>query len=104
MKSNTNVVFRDVDHSPALAYTINKKLEKLQKFSNAILHSKVVINSPRKRTSKAKLFRASIELVIKGSPILVTQDNESAHIAIREAFNVAERKLKANTEKQHTPR
>lgn len=100
MKANTNVVFRDIDHSPALAYTINKKLEKLQRFSSDIIHSRVVIDSPRKRLNQTKLFRASIEIGVKGSPILVTQDNESAHIAIREAFNAAERKLKACNNKQ----
>ena len=95
MKSNTHVVFRDVDHSPALAHTINKKLEKLERFSAAIIHSKVVLDSPSKRKSKGRLFRASIELGLKGNPIMVTQDSESAHIAVREAFIAAERKLKA---------
>lgn len=96
MKSNTHVVFRDVDHSPALAYTINKKLAKLERFSANIIHSRVVLDRSCNRKSKTKLFRASIELGIKGSPILVTQDSDSPHIAIREAFNSAERKLKAS--------
>lgn len=100
MKSNTNVVFKDTDHSPALAYTINKKLEKLQRFSSDIIHSRVVIDSPRKRMNQTKVFRASIEIGIKGSPILITQDNESAHVAVREAFIAAERKLKAYNNKQ----
>lgn len=97
MKASSNVVFKDVDHSPALAYTINKKLEKLGRFSSAIIHSRVVIDSPCKRQNKAKLFRASIELGLKGAPILVSQDDESPHVAIREAFCAAERKLKACT-------
>lgn len=99
MKASTNVVFKDVDHSPALAYTINRKLEKLERFCSAIIHSRVVINSPSKRHNKAKVFRACIEIGIKGSPILVSQDNESAHVAIREAFCAAERKLKASNRK-----
>lgn len=100
MKSNTHVVFRDVDHSPALAYTINRKLEKLERFSSDIIHSRVVIDSPCKRQNKTKLFRASVELGVKGTPILVRQDSESAHIAIREAFSAAERKLKASNHRQ----
>lgn len=95
MKSDTHIVFRDVDHSPALAYTINKKLAKLERFSTDIIHSRVIIDSQCKRKNKAKLFRASIELGLKGAPITVTQDNESAHVAIREAFTAVERKLKA---------
>lgn len=95
MKWNTHVVFRDIDHSPALAYTINRKLAKLERFSSDIIHSRVVIDTPSKRKNKGKLFRACIELGIKGSPITVTQDNESAHVAFREAFTAIERKLKA---------
>lgn len=101
MKASNNVVFKDVDHSPALAYTINKKLEKLERFSGSILHSRVVVDAPCRRNNKTKLFRASIELGLKGAPILVTQDSESAHVAIREAFSAVERKLKATGERHH---
>lgn len=100
MKASNNVVFKDVDHSPALAYTINKKLQKLERLSSAILHSRVVVNSPCKRNNKAKLFRASVELNLRGTPILATQDSDSAHIAVREAFSAAERKLKATNDRQ----
>lgn len=94
MKYNPDVVFRDVEHSPALAYTINKKLEKLTRFSNDIIHSRVVIESPHNHKHKGRLFRASIELGVKGHPVTVSHDDASAHRALRDAFNAAERKLK----------
>lgn len=94
MKFNPDVVFRDVDHSPALAYTINKKLEKLARFSDDIIHSRVVLESPHNHKHKGRLFRASIELGVKGRPVTVSQDDPSVHRAVRDAFNAAERKLK----------
>lgn len=100
MYSNADVIYRDVDSSPALTETIQKKLEKLNRFSDSIIHSKVVLDSPHKHKHKGKLYRASIELGIKGAPLTVSHDNESVHIAVRDAFNAAERKLKATEAKR----
>lgn len=104
MKSNADVVFRDVEHSPALAFTINKKLEKLARYSDSILHSRVVLESPHNHKQKGKLFRASIEIGIKGSPVTVSQDDPSAHRAVRDAFDIATRKLKEVCSRQRGTR
>jgi ribosomal subunit interface protein len=87
-------VFRDLDSSPALTFTINKKLDKLSRFSSEILRSRVVLDSPHKSKNKGKLYRASIELNLKGKPITVSHDAASAHLAVKEAFSAAERRLK----------
>ncbi len=100
MKSSADVVFRDVDHSPALAFTINKKLEKLARYSDSIIHSRVVLESPHNHKQKGRLYRASIELAIKGIPVSVSQDDASAHRAVRDAFNAAERKVKEVASRQ----
>ena len=94
MRSNADVVFRDLDHSPALAHTISRKLEKLKRFSPDIVRSRVVLDAPHNRQHKGKLYRASIELNLPGKPITVTHNAASAHLAVRDAFSAAERKLK----------
>lgn len=94
MRNNADVVFRDLDHSPALVYTINRKLEKLSRFAPDIMRSRIVLDSPHKRRNKGKLIRASIELNLPGRPITVSHDATNAHIAIRDAFYAAERCLK----------
>ncbi len=94
MTPNVSVVFKDVEHNPALSFTIHKKLEKLTRYSKSIVHSKVILDSPNNGKSKSKLYRASIELGLKGAPVLVTHDDFSVHIALRDAFSSAERKLK----------
>lgn len=100
MKSNADVVYRDLQSSPTLNDIIDKKLKKLSRYSNAIIHSRVTLDSPHKHKHKGKMFRASIELDVKGAPVAVTQDDASVHIAIRDAFSAAERKLKQHSEKQ----
>ena len=94
MKSHADVVYRDIDSSPALTDSINKKLEKLSLFSDSLLTTRVVLDSPHNHKHKGKLYRASIELGIKGAPLTVTHDDTSVHVAVRDAFHAAERKLK----------
>jgi len=100
MKSNAEVVYRDFDSSPALNETINKRLDKLYRFSDSIIHSRVVLDSPHNHKHKGKMFRASIELDMKGAPLLVSNDDESLHIAVRDAFQTMERKLKETVDKK----
>lgn len=95
MSVATHVTYRDLDASNALNAIISKRLQKLERFSSDINHSRVVLDSPHKHKHKGKQFRATVELDLKGSPITISQDDPSIHIAVRNAFNAAERKLKA---------
>ncbi|WP_096085835.1 ribosome hibernation-promoting factor, HPF/YfiA family [Agaribacterium haliotis] len=104
MKSNAEVVYRDLESSPALNDTINKRMEKLHRFSDAIIHSRVVLDSPHKHKHKGKIFRASIEIDVKGNPLLVSNDDESMHVAVRDAFETMERKLKEESSKRKNTR
>jgi ribosomal subunit interface protein len=100
MKPAVDVVYRDLESSAALNEIISKKLEKLNRFTDQIIHSRVVLDTPHNHKHKGKQFRASLELDIKGHPIAITQDNESIHLAVRDLFNSAERKVKQITAKQ----
>lgn len=102
MKPAVDVLYRDFDFSASLHEVITKKAEKLSRYSDQILHSRVVLDIPHNHKHKGKQFRASIEVDIKGHPIAVTQDNESIHLAVRDAFNSAERKVKQITARQRT--
>ena len=102
MKPAVDVVYRDFDSSAALNDIITKKLEKLSRYTDQIVHSRVVLDTPHHHKHKGKQFRASIEIDIKGHPIAVTQDNESIHLAVRDAFNSAERKVKQINVRQRT--
>jgi ribosomal subunit interface protein len=102
MKPAVDVLYRDLEFSPALHEIISKKLEKLNRYSDQIIHSRVVLDTPHNHKHKGKQFRASIEIDIKGHPIAVAQDNESIHLAVRDAFSSAERKVKQIAARQRT--
>ena len=102
MTSFADVVYRDIDASPALNETIQKKIEKLHRYSTDISHSRVVLDIPHQHKHKGKMFRASIELGLKGHPLNVYHDDPSIHVAVRDAFTHAERLLKKENDKRHT--
>jgi ribosome-associated translation inhibitor RaiA len=94
MHNVNNVVYRDLDASHALTSTIDKKLKKLNRISTQIHSSRVVLDSPHQHKHKGKLFRAQIELGVKGRSFTFHQDDPSIHVAVRDVFRAAERKLK----------
>lgn len=104
MKPAVDVVYRDLDSSAALNEIILKKLEKLNRYTDQIVHSRVVIDVPHNHKHKGKQFRASIELDMKGHPVAITQDDESIHVAVRDAFSSAERKVKQLAARQRNTR
>ena len=71
MKPAVDVVYRDLDSSAALNEIITKKLEKLNRYTDQIVHSRVVLDTPHNHKHKGKQFRASIELDIKGHPVVI---------------------------------
>jgi ribosomal subunit interface protein len=104
MKPAVDVVYRDLESSAALNHIITKKLEKLNRYTDLILHSRVVLDTPHHHKHKGKQYRASIELEMVGHPLAITQDDESIHVAVRDAFSSAERKVKQLVARQRTSR
>lgn len=94
MSMANQVTYRDLDPSTALNAIIDKRIRKLERYANNIQSSRVVLESPHNHKHKGKHYRATIEIDMKGKPITVSQNDPSIHIAVRDAFNVAERKLK----------
>ncbi len=104
MTMASSVTYRDLDTSEALNAIINKRLHKLERYSSEIQHGRVVLDSPHNHKHKGKEFRATVEIDLKGTPITVSQNDMSIHVAVRDAFDVAERKLKSHTKQLQAKR
>lgn len=105
---DAKVVFRGIGHSPALVEAVHKRLEKLERFSEDIQSLRVVLDSPHKNHHKGKVYHVGIEALIPSHDIVVTNDqhdnhsHEDLYVALRDAFNALERRLKAVYKKQRT--
>ena len=68
----------------------------------SLTHARVVISSPNRTDARAKMFNVTIDLGVPGKqPIVIDNeaDNADVFIALRDAFNAAQRKLDATAGK-----
>lgn len=106
MISDTQVVFRGIDHSPAVEEVVNKRVEKLGRYSDEIKSLRVILESPHNNHHKGKVYHVGVEAQIPNHEIVVTHEQHDKHshediyVAIRDAFNAFERRLKSVYGKQ----
>jgi len=100
MISDTQVVFRGIDHSQAVEDAVHKRLNKLERFSDEIQSLRVILESPHNNHHKGKVYHVGVEALIPNHDIHVTHEQHDKHehediyVAIRDAFNALERRLK----------
>lgn len=106
MSNEFQVVFHNIDQSAALSESVQKRIDKLRRFSSDIIGGRVVLDSPHNNQHKGKVYSVAIEIHTSNKPVVVTQEqhdnhaHEDLYVAIRDAFNAAERQLKS-VDKKH---
>lgn len=108
MISDTQVVFRNIEHSPAVEEAVYKRLEKLQRYCDEIQSLRVTLEAPHNNHHKGKVYHVGVEALVPNHDIVVTHDQHDKHshediyVAIRDAFNAVERRLKSVYGKQRS--
>ena len=100
MISDTQVVFRGIDHSQAVEEAVQKRAEKLSRFSDQIQSLRVTVESPHNNHHKGKVYHIGVEAFIPNHDIVVNHDqhdnhaHEDIYVAIRDTFDAVERQIK----------
>ena len=108
MISDTQVVFRNIEHSPAVEEAVYKRLEKLERYCDEIQSLRVTLEAPHNNHHKGKVYHVGVEALVPNHDIVVTHDQHDKHshediyVAIRDAFNAVERRLKSVYGKQRS--
>ncbi len=106
MTNEFQVVFHNIDQSNAIADAVNKRIEKLERYCDQIITGRVVLDSPHNNHHKGKVYSVGLEIHTPIKEVRVNQDqhdnhaHEDLYVAIRDAFNAAERQLKS-IDKKH---
>jgi len=106
MPLNPSISFRHMETSEAVEALIHEKVAKLETFYDKISHCDVVLEEPHRSHQKGDHFHVRIRLTVPGEEIVVDRENgdqvqhEDAMIAVRDAFEVASRKVKAYATKK----
>lgn len=106
MSNEFQIVFHNIDQSDAITEAVQKRVDKLRRYCSDIIGGRVVLDSPHNNHHKGKVYSVALELQTPNKPVMVTQEqhdnhaHEDLYVAIRDAFNAAERQLKS-VDKKH---
>ena len=110
MTNDFQIVFHNMDQSTLISDAVNKRISKLQRFCDRILAGRVVLDSPHNNHHKGKVYSVGLEIHTPSKEVRVNQEqhdnhaHEDLYVAIRDAFNAAERQLKAINKKHRVER
>ena len=106
MTNDIQIVFHSIDQTVALTEAVAKRIDKLERYCDQIINGRVVLDSPHNHHHKGKVYSVSIEIHTPQIEVRVNQEqhdkqaHEDLYVAIRDAFNVAERQLRS-VDKKH---
>lgn len=93
------VLFHNLDRSPAVEADIRERVAKLERFADDILSCRVTVEGPHKHHRQGNLFVVRVDLRVAGNDIIVSRSpgddraHEDVHVAVRDAFDAARRQL-----------
>lgn len=93
------ITFLDFPESDAIWMAAQERIEKLEHFFNRVIRCEVVISCPHRHRHTDRLYHVQIRVVMPGEDVIINRNSpqDEAHrdvyVAIRDAFNAAERIL-----------
>ena len=106
MTNEFQVVYHNIDQTEAISDAVQKRIDKLERYCDQIINGRVVLDSPHNNHHKGKVYSVTLEIHTPTLEVRVNQDqhdnhaHEDLYVAIRDAFNVAERQFKS-VDKKH---
>ena len=106
MTNEFQVVFHNIDQSDAIHDAVQKRINKLERYCDQIIAGRVVLDSPHNNHHKGRVYSVGLEVHTPTIEVRVNQEqhdnhaHEDLYVAIRDAFNAAERQLKS-VDKKH---
>ena len=95
MQIPLQVVFRDVPRSDALDAEIRRRAEKLNQFHDHITSCRVTVAHNGRHKHQGNRYNIGIDITLPGTELVIKDkhDNEDVYVALRDAFEAAQRKL-----------
>jgi ribosome-associated translation inhibitor RaiA/cold shock CspA family protein len=105
MKLPLQITFRNMDHSSAIEEDIRKRAAKLNQFCDQIMHCNIVVEAGHHHHHNGYLYHVRLDITVPDTEIVVSRErdlhhaHEDIHVAIRDAFDAARRRLEDYTRK-----
>jgi ribosomal subunit interface protein len=116
MELPVQISFRGVPQSDAIEAKVRERVARLERYHDHIMGCRVMIEAPHRRHHQGKLFHVRIDLTVPGGELVVTREpaehhaHQDVYVAIRDAFDAAQRRLEDHARRQrgavkaHEPR
>ena len=106
MQVATQITFRNMDPSAAVEQRVHERVGRLERFYDRVMSCRVVVEAPHRHRHQGKLFHVRIDITVPQGELVVSREPASRHshedvyVAIRDAFDAAERQLEDYARRQ----
>jgi ribosome-associated translation inhibitor RaiA len=107
MAANLQITFHEFDPPQLAKERIRERFDRLVTIYPPITACRVVAESPHRHHKKGNLFSVHIDLTLPGGEVAVNRNHDDKHahedffVAMRDAFNAAERQLRTYSQRIH---
>ena len=115
MAMGVQISFRGMTSSPSVEAQVRSKAAELLQFSDRISACRVMLEAAHRRHRQGTIYHVRVELAVPGGKLVIGREagedhaHEDLHVAVRDAFNAARRRLQDHMRrldgqtKQHEP-
>ena len=100
MQVPLQITFRNMESSEAVETDVRKRVDKMNRRHAEIISCRVVVEAPLQHHRKGGLFKVRIDITCPEAKLEINREPSSEHhahedvyVALRDAFNAADRKL-----------
>ena len=99
MPANIQITFRGMEPSPSSEAQARRRAEGLGQYSDRVTACRVMLEAAHRHHRQGKIYNVRVDLVVPGGRIVVNREpgedhsHEDLHVAIRDAFDAATRRL-----------
>ncbi|MFI5305890.1 MAG: ribosome hibernation-promoting factor, HPF/YfiA family [Polyangiales bacterium] len=106
MQRPLQISFRGMESSPAIEERIQERVGRLERVFDRITSCHVTVEAPHQHHQKGRIFDVRIDLRVPGAELMTKHEgshnhaHEDVYVALRDAFDAAERRLEDYAQRQ----
>lgn len=99
MQRPLEIVFRNLDPSPAVDTKIRERVAKLEQYYGNIISCRVLVETDHRHHHKGNLYHVRVEVKVPDTELVASREpakhhaHEDVNVAVRDAFNAITRQL-----------
>ena len=100
MTIDAHITFRGMDSSPSAETQVRRRVDELARLSDRITACRVTLEAADRHHRQGTIYHVRVDITVPGGPVVVSREpgqdhaHEDLHVAIRDAFDAARRRLR----------